>query len=439
RPQRCDGKRPVCGSCNATLPSACRYSDGSASINQLLREDIAILETRLQQLENPSDSSRTLVLHAASGSTSTPPHTPLNPFYALLHLFSTDHLERFRSVLPYSFEFGFFLDYPRFSTSLSSHSSHDQPFPSILSACQLLGAYLSPVNELSALQSAFLSQALYDASTGISRDPIHLARSIVHCVQAEVFLSQYFFVNGRTLEGKYRISNAMSMVLGAGFHKIRSSDAYAFQGRAGMHSVLPPRDPVEEGERINALWQVVIMNACWTAADGSPSNIAYDVPESRIDAPWPLDSGSYSQNFISNVPDNGRSLLAIHVKAAMLFERSSLLQRQYRPNATRFQQTFNNLNSAINNMAAVLPSLSDHNLSRSTIRRLLIAHTLCRVATIILHGIFEQRDPASQGQVLTAAESVVMLLKSINLTDFPFIDPIMGVSTRLTFCEYTSF
>ncbi|KAF8830794.1 hypothetical protein HHX47_DHR2000919 [Lentinula edodes] len=208
----------------------------------------------------------------------------------------------------------------------------------------------------------------------------------------------------------------MSMVLGAGFHKIRSSDAYAFQGRAGMHSVLPPRDPVEEGERINALWQVVIMNACWTAADGSPSNIAYDVPESRIDAPWPLDSGSYSQasfpdsirsshtiqNFISNVPDNGRSLLAIHVKAAMLFE------------------------SAINNMAAVLPSLSDHNLSRSTIRRLLIAHTLCRVATIVLHGIFEQRDPASQGQVLTAAESVVMLLKSINLTDFPFIDPIMG-------------
>lgn len=151
------------------------------------------------------------------------------------------------------------------------------------------------MNELSALQSAFLSQALYDASTGISRDPIHLARSIVHCVQAEVFLSQYFFVNGRTLEGKYRISNATSMVLGAGFHKIRSSDAYAFQGRAGTHSVLPPRDPVEEGERINALWQVVIMNACWTAADGSPSNIAYDVPESRIDAPWPLDSGSYSQ------------------------------------------------------------------------------------------------------------------------------------------------
>ncbi|KAJ4463584.1 hypothetical protein C8J55DRAFT_567460 [Lentinula edodes] len=404
-----------------------------ASINQLLREDIAILETRLQQLENPSDSSRTLVLHAASGSTSTPPHTPLNVSLNMRQAL-------FRSVLPYSFEFGFFLDYPRFSTSLSSHSSHDQPFPSILSACQLLGAYLSPVNELSALQSAFLSQALYDASTGISRDPIHLARSIVHCVQAEVFLSQYFFVNGRTLEGKYRISNAMSMVLGAGFHKIRSSDAYAFQGRAGMHSVLPPRDPGEEGERINALWQVVIMNACWTAADGSPSNIAYDVPESRIDAPWPLDSGSYSQasfpdsirsshtiqNFISNVPDNGRSLLAIHVKAAMLFERSSLLQRQYRPNATRFQQTFNNLNSAINNMAAVLPSLSDHNLSRSTIRRLLIAHTLCRVATIVLHGIFEQRDPASQGQVLTAAESVVMLLKSINLTDFPFIDPIMG-------------
>ncbi|KAJ4472988.1 hypothetical protein J3R30DRAFT_749637 [Lentinula aciculospora] len=434
---RCDGKRPVCGSCSASLPSACRYSDGSASVDQRLQEEIAILETRLHQLENPNDTSRTLTLHATTSSTSPPPHAPLN-----ISLNMRQAL--FRSFLPYSFEFGFFLDYS-LSSSLSSSSSSDQLFPSILSACQLLGAYLSPVNELSALQSAFLSQALFDVSAGLSRDPTQLARSIVHCVQAEIFLAQYFFVNGRTLEGKYRISNAVSMVLGAGFHKIRSADAYVFQGRAGMHSLPPSVHPGEEGERINALWQVLIMNACWTAADSSSSNIAYDVPESRIDTPWPLDSGSYSQasfpesiqsshtiqSFLSNIPDNGRSFLAIHAKAAILFERTSLLHHQYRPNmnladATRFQQTFNNLNSAINNMAAILPPLSDHTLSRSTIRRLLIIHTLCRVASILLHGIFEQRDPTSLGQVITAAESVVMLFRSVNLTDFPFIDPIMG-------------
>ncbi|KAE9409998.1 hypothetical protein BT96DRAFT_462751 [Gymnopus androsaceus JB14] len=406
---RCDGRRPVCGSCSSTLPSACKYSDGSASPDQLLREEIAILEDRLQQLENPNDPSRTLALQSSSSSASRAPHTPLN-----ISLNMRQAL--FRSFLPYSSEFGFYLNYSRFSHALSSSSSQQQPFPSILSACQLLGAYLSPVNELSALQSAFLKQALYDASLGLSRDPSQLSRSLLHCVQAEILLSQYYFINGRSLEGKYRISAAVSMVLGAGFHKIRSADMYAFQGRAGMHSLPPPIDPVEEGERVNALWQVVIMNSCWTAVDGSTSHIAYDVPESRIDAPWPLDAEAYSQiplenvqgrhtiqNFVSNTPDNRRSLLALHAKAAILFERASLLRRQYQPNmslseATRFQQAFTNLNNAINNMATVLPSLSDPSHSRSKIRRLVVVHTLCRVATIILHGTFSQQDPSSHAQ-----------------------------------------
>ncbi|KAJ3975380.1 hypothetical protein EV361DRAFT_509932, partial [Lentinula raphanica] len=445
---RCDGKRPVCGSCSATLPSACRYSDGSASVDQLLREEIAILETRLQQLEHPSDPSPSLTLQPAGSSSGSRSHAPLN-----ISLNMRQAL--FHSFLPYSFEFGFFLDHSRFAASIVSSSSQDQPFPSILSACQLFGAYLSPVNELSALQPAFLAQALYDTSTGLSRDPVHLARSILHSVQAEVLLAQYLFINGRALEGKYRISNAVSMVLGAGFHKIRATDAYAFHGRAGTHLISPPMSPEEEGERINALWQVVILNACWTAADGSPSNIAYEVPESRIDAPWPLDSGSYSQtsfpesvqssrtiqNFLSNYPDNGHSLLALHAKAAILFERASSLQRQYNPNmnladATRFQQTFNNLNNAINNIAPILPSVTGPNLSRETIRRLLVVHTLCRVASILLHGTFEDQDRASNTQILTAAESVVMLLHSVNLRDFPFIDPIMGKSRLILLLGY---
>ncbi|KAF9064782.1 hypothetical protein BDP27DRAFT_1450568 [Rhodocollybia butyracea] len=438
---RCDGKRPVCSPCSSGLPSACRYSDGSLSPDQRLREEIAVLENRLEQLEHPNEPSK-LSLHKTSSSTSAPRHTPLN-----ISLNMRQAL--FRSFLPYSSEFGFCLDYSRFTASLSS--SQQQPFPSILSACQLLGAYLSPVNELSALQSAFLSQALHDVSHGLSRNPIKLAQSLIHCVQAEILLAQYLFINGRTVEGKYRLSNAVSMVLGAGLHKIRSADIYAFQGRAGVHSLPPPVDPVDEGERLNALWQVVILNSCWTAADGSVSNIAYDVPESRIDAPWPLDAGTYSrtllpdnlqgrytvQNFLANVPDNGQSLLALHAKSAILFEKASLLRSQYNPHmalqeATRFQQTFNNLNSVINRMATSIPPLSGPNNSRSTIRILLVVHTLCRVAAIILHGTFEQSDPASHAQVLGSAESVVTLLKSVNLSDFPFIDPITGCLWTIT-------
>ncbi|KIK54227.1 hypothetical protein GYMLUDRAFT_104615, partial [Collybiopsis luxurians FD-317 M1] len=112
-------------------------------------------------------------------------------------------------------------------------------------------------------------------------------------------LSQYLFTNVHQLrQAKYHLTKATSMVLGGGFHKIRSGDIHLFRdtGRAGVNSLPAPIDGVEEGERLNALWQVVIMNACWSSTDDSlESDISYDNPDSRIDAPWPVDSGSYSQ------------------------------------------------------------------------------------------------------------------------------------------------
>ncbi|KAF5379556.1 hypothetical protein D9757_009251 [Collybiopsis confluens] len=437
---RCDGRRPVCSPCSSSLPSACRYSDGNASPDQRLREEIAILESRLEYLENPTTPSRGVSLSAATSPIANPGgrlHTPL-------HISLNMRQALFRSFFPYSIDFGFFLDGSRFSAAVTSASPQQQPFPSILSSCQLLGAYLSPVNELSALQTAFLSQAMYDVSSGLAREQTHLGRSLLHCIQAEVLLSQYFFINGRILEGQYRLSNAVSMTLGAGFHKIRSTAMHTF-GTSGMSSLLPPVDPVEEGERINALWQVVIMNCCWSAATASVSNIAYEPSQSRIDAPWPLDSGSYSQthypdnfrgsstiqNFLAGVPDNAVSLIAMHAKASILFERASLLRRQYHPNmslteATRFQQSFDSVNRLINAMATLLPSLTSSGHSRNNLRRWLIVHTLFRATSIVLHGIFAQQDQSSRGQVLAAAESIVGLLRSVNLSDFPFIDPIMG-------------
>lgn len=56
---------------------------------------------------------------------------------------------------------------------------------------------------------------------------------------------------------------------------------------------LPPAlDTIDEGERINAFWTVLIVNNYWVIAHGSPSAISYDMP---IDTPWPLEMTEYDQ------------------------------------------------------------------------------------------------------------------------------------------------
>ncbi|KAK1232846.1 hypothetical protein PQX77_004012 [Marasmius sp. AFHP31] len=187
-----------------------------------------------------------------------------------------------------------FLDWSRFQSA----SEGEPPAPALSTAILLMGAYLSPHQELSSFQRALLTQALQDSAQGLSTS--HPQR-VLHVVQAEVLIAQYLFLNDRVLEGKYHVSTAVSLVLGAGFHKIRSGQQQAIP-RSGMIPP-PPRDAREEVERVNALWAVLVMNHCWTAADAKASNISYDMPESRIDAPWPLDFGGSTEAQV------GRSLI----------------------------------------------------------------------------------------------------------------------------------
>lgn len=49
-------------------------------------------------------------------------------------------------------------------------------------------------------------------------------------------------------------------------------------------------DAIDEVERINGFWTVLIVNNYWVIARGSPSAISYDIP---IDTPWPLETEEY--------------------------------------------------------------------------------------------------------------------------------------------------
>ncbi|KAK7040796.1 hypothetical protein VNI00_009702 [Paramarasmius palmivorus] len=445
RKTKCDGKRPICGPCQAAHSNQCGYTDEAPWTTHALEEQISVMENRIGDLQNEASPSITLH-HPYAPQASADPPPPLD-IRALPQDLRRSLINALLSRAP---NFHFFLEVSRFASSESY-----APSPALRSATYLMGAYLNLDINVAAQAKHLLKQALHDVTHGLSVD--HPQR-ILHLVQGEVLLAQYFFLNGRLIEGKYRISTAISLVLGARFHKIRAAEHSPPPGRSGLRNLPPPTDALEELEQVNALWTVLILNHCWNAADGATPDISYDRPESRIDAPWPLDISHQSQfptdltsshtiqEFLQNAPDNGRSLFALHAKAAILFEQASLLFRGYTPNMTlhdgsRFQASFVHLDNLIQSFVRTLPPLRGSQQGPITSRKLLLIHVLARVALIQLHSPLTGGETSSHALSLVTAEEVVACLREVKLHDFPFIDPFMGVlcvTTAKVFVEEIS-
>ncbi len=197
-------------------------------------------------------------------------------------------IPRVQAVLQNSAEIGFFLHPHRFIHSLSSSHPHGRPLIALMSCILLWGSHLYASNGVNRHESTILARALRDTAQGLASGH---PQAVMHCIQAEVLLSHYFYRQSRFVEAKYHTSTAVSITLSAQLHKTRSADAPSH-----APALPPPADAVEEGERINGFWTVFILSSCWSAVDGSPSPFPYpSSPEARVDVPWPLDIGSYAQ------------------------------------------------------------------------------------------------------------------------------------------------
>lgn len=115
---------------------------------------------------------------------------------------------------------------------------------------------------------------------------------MMYTLQTEVLLSYYLFHKDRRVEGGYHAAAAVSIVVACGLHKLGSTRA---QGRTGINLPLP-RDAVEDGERINAFWTVIVLDRCWTVWMQTPSVLIDETSaNTQIDTPWPLDMIGYEQ------------------------------------------------------------------------------------------------------------------------------------------------
>lgn len=201
---------------------------------------------------------------------------------------------RVNSFLSHSGSLNFFLHVPRFLQAIQQPNIDNrrvQLSPALLNAVYLWGAHLSTSNALRAYEPIFQTRVTNALSSALRESQY----SVINLIQAEVLVANYFFTMSRFLEGRYHCSAAVALALSCRLQKMRSSADHGI-GRTGTqvreYNLPPPRDAIEEGERMRGFWYVYAMDKSWAVAMGSPSHFN-GAAQSGLDTPWPLEMAQY--------------------------------------------------------------------------------------------------------------------------------------------------
>ncbi|KAI0676078.1 hypothetical protein C8Q78DRAFT_1104482 [Trametes maxima] len=423
-------QRPACGQCQRNdRAEDCEYLDGPGPTqNQLLEGEIIRLEGRIAEL---SAGSAPLTLHdpyAAWHQAQRTAQSNNDPMRALV-----------RQFVQHATEFGFFLHIHRFLDKVfSAGSSHSNSLRILLNVIYLIGAKLSSNPQVQAQEQSYLTRALQHLPTALPEDP----RGAIYVMQAEVILANYFFNSGRQLEGVYHTNAAVSIAMAAKLNMIRSARRSRSAADATTYRLPPPVDTLEEGERINGFWTVFILDRCWAVATGSaPAFTDSESAGTQIDTPWPLDLAAYHshpfpndfrstrtvQSFISGTDGDAQSpsMLAMHAKAAILYEGATRLASRYNPSS---QASLLSLDNRIERFKQALSQIERFDPTRVDIlRAALLVHTLSQCATIQLHTPLVQDRVTANSRTYQAAHAAVRTLRGVNIGVLNCVNPFIGI------------
>ncbi|KAG6902187.1 hypothetical protein C0995_003283 [Termitomyces sp. Mi166 len=337
-----------------------------------------------------------------------------------------------------------------------------RPAPAVLSAVYLWGVHLSQSEALLQQEQSFILRALQHAVTGMFGSHPDI---ILHTLQAEVLLSYYLLRVGRFIEAKCHTATAVSLAFGAGLHKTRSVHL-TVPPTLGLSSDIPfslppPHDNVEEGERIDGFWTVMVLHKYITVVL-EPSTSICGTSEAlgiQVDTPWPLDISDYSgglgpdvrgndtiRNFWINTVETGhggQSITAHNAKAAILFHRSAQLAGQWMPTDlmldmqpreySSYVGTLQLVHQFIKTFCACLPPLIELDIKNPLARKLILIHALADAATIKLHLNFFYDNSPSRQYCLAAARRIVTS-GGHNILEGRHMNPIMD-TLLMTACH----
>ncbi|KAF8159477.1 hypothetical protein B0H34DRAFT_405912 [Crassisporium funariophilum] len=357
------------------------------------------------------------------------------------------------NFLPHAEQFGFFLHIPTFRNSalLAFPLGHPaRPTPGLLSSVHLLGVHFSQPETMHGQEIPLLARAVQHVATDLLGSH---PNKVLHTLQAEILLAYYFLRTGSLLEAKCRTGTAISLALGSGFHKIRSANVTAPSTIALLHdqpfALPPPQDSMQEVERINGFWTVLMLHKFISVALESPAHVcgALEAPGMQIDTPWPIEMSHYKEgvlrpdlqgnstvraflNGYTTAVDNGDTPTALATKAAILFHRAAHLTGQWSPTMTQrdrlaYDAAARSVNVLIETFRSNLAPLPQFDTGDPAIRTVLVTHALVDAASIKLHWIFAYAYSSSKEICLSAARNMVNY-GELNLQEIGYINPIMG-------------
>ncbi|KAF8649446.1 hypothetical protein AX16_005793 [Volvariella volvacea WC 439] len=358
---------------------------------------------------------------------------------------------------------GLFLDSARLREEILSPLplGHQlRPAPSLVFAIYLWGAHLSstPI-PLPYDKQMFLENVLLHLGQDLSGSHPH---KILHVIQAEVLLSYYFLNQERVFEGSYHASAALSLAFSAKLHLVRSGSQTSMSGLGRQIGTFPgadlgsaglsnPLDLIEECERINAFWSVVMLNNYWVAMHGAHPCTPMSSPHLRIDTPWPLDGGDMTnplplesvgtvKKFLEGASVEGFSISALHIKASILLEQATSLSTALRnkgphedPRAASV--SILNLNQVIERFKNNLPLVDGFHENPLARYKLCMTHLLTYIATIRLYCPFAEQSADSREKCVSAAVAITQCTSALcSSTSMTYPDPIIGLAGYLA-CE----
>ncbi|OSD07980.1 hypothetical protein PYCCODRAFT_1463240 [Trametes coccinea BRFM310] len=451
---KCDGNKPACGRCLANnRPDDCEYAvGGEVTRSRLLEENIALLESRIKELENPSDAP-SVRLHdprrqsstAAGSARHALPETQSLQLYPLVPTSSNSAVSApspqeiqilLQIFIAHASQLRFFLNPTRFVQAINlPHGDRGPTCEGLINTVYLWGSRLSGSSALRAREADFCAKAVQTSSgTSLLAQSVAPDSGVLYRIQSEVLLALYFMSSGRALEAKYHSVAAVALAMGSKYHQL---DALGL-ARAGV-------DPVSIGEKIHAFWTVFAMDkGCASMMNTSPSICQRGRARVVITTPWPLPIEAYEQgaviprrgynysveDFVDGRVDDSTeefSRLALHVKAASLCERVTYLSLAYRPdspNAAEFLSQFATLDNVIERFHRQIAAIQ--NRSPDDMREVLVCRTHACVAAIRLHSLFAPHQSASRQKCLTVAIASARALDVIDLNQYRHLDPIVA-------------
>ncbi|KAL0064938.1 hypothetical protein AAF712_008057 [Marasmius tenuissimus] len=226
-------------------------------------------------------------------------------------------------------------------------------------------------------------------------------KRIIHAIQAEIILSNYFLHMRRNLEGRYHLNTALSLAAGAGLHRTRT---------VGSSILPPPTDSIEEGETINAFWTIYSMHNVWDAIEPAvgADSVVLDRNGQRIDVPWPLDMVDYEQG----IPRTYMGASSSSSATVRNFLSGSGSPANSSRNANRNDPTeMERLVSCLNHLDQLIDSFAGPPAVSSPLA--VLTRTLAYASTIQLHAAFADSNARSHNKSIVAARAAADLVSLV--------------------------